>query len=54
MSLPLRRLRAATLLPALLAGETLARLRGASWETLQARVKVPRRRVYALLLRAFF
>ena len=53
-SLPLRRLRAATQLPALLAGETLARLRGATWQTLQARVKVPRRRVYALLLRAFF
>lgn len=53
-SLPLRRLRAATLLPALLADETLARLRCATWQTLQTRVKVPRRRVYALLLRAFF
>jgi len=54
MSLQLRRLRAATHLPALLAAATLVRLRGASWQTLQARVKVPRRRVYALLLRAFF
>ena len=53
LSLPERRLRAATRLPALLAAETLIRLRGATWQTLQARVKVPRRRVYALLLRAF-
>jgi farnesyl-diphosphate farnesyltransferase len=51
-TLPLRRLRAASLLPALLAAETLERLRGASWKTLEARVKVPRHRVYALLLRA--
>ncbi len=51
-SLHLRRLRAASLLPALLASATLERLRGASWATLQARVKIPRRRVYALLLRA--
>ncbi|MEI6605670.1 MAG: squalene/phytoene synthase family protein [Verrucomicrobiota bacterium] len=53
MSLPLRRLRGATHLPALLATETLARLRGATWQTLQARIKVPRHRVYMLLLRAF-
>jgi farnesyl-diphosphate farnesyltransferase len=52
LTLPSRRLRAATHLPALLAAETLALLRGASWDALQARVKVPRRRVYALLLRA--
>jgi farnesyl-diphosphate farnesyltransferase len=51
-TLPSRRLRAATLLPALLARETLGRVRGASWETLQQRVKVPRWRVYLLLLRA--
>ena len=53
-SLPSRRMRAATLLPALLAGETLGLLRGATWETLASKVKVPRRRVYALLLRAVF
>lgn len=53
-SLPSRRLRASTQLPALLAAETLGLLRGATWETLAARVKVPRRRVYALLVRAFF
>lgn len=47
-----RRLRAASVLPALLATETLDRLRGASWEALQTRLKVPRRRVYRLLLRA--
>ncbi|MCX6875159.1 MAG: squalene/phytoene synthase family protein [Verrucomicrobia bacterium] len=54
LTLPSRRLRAATQLPALLATETLARLRGATWETLSTHLKVPRRRVYALLLRAFF
>ncbi len=52
LSLPIRRLRAATQLPALLAAETLGLLRGTPWESLQARVKVPRHRVYALLLRA--
>lgn len=49
-----RRLRAATALPALLARETLERMRGADWQTLQARVKVPRARVYLALLRAGF
>ena len=53
-SLPLRRLRAASRLPGLLAGETLDLLAHATWESLQARVKVPRRRVYQLLLRAWF
>jgi farnesyl-diphosphate farnesyltransferase len=48
-----RRVRAASLLPALLAEETLDALANASRETLRARVKVPRRRVYALLWRAF-
>ena len=47
-----RRLRAASLFPALLAAETLECLRGASWESLQTRLKIPRRRVYALLFRA--
>jgi farnesyl-diphosphate farnesyltransferase len=47
-----RRLRAATVLPAMIARETLERLRGANWETLRQRVKVPRRRVYLALLRA--
>jgi farnesyl-diphosphate farnesyltransferase len=47
-----RRLRAATVLPALLAEETLDRLRGASWQDLQTRIKVPRSRVYSLMLRA--
>lgn len=49
-----RRLEAATVLPAMLARETLERLRGADWETLAARVKVPRARVYQLLLRALW
>lgn len=52
-ALPMRRLRAASVLPALLAIETLDRMRGADWRTLEARVKVPRSKVYRLLLRAF-
>jgi len=51
-SLPSRRLRAATVLPAMIARETLDRLRGATWETLQTRIKVPRARVYLALARA--
>ena len=47
-----RRLRAATALPAMLARETLERLRNASWLDLQTRVKVPRTRVYLALARA--
>lgn len=49
-----RRLEAATVLPAMLARETLERLRGADWETLAARVKIPRARVYQSLLRALW
>ncbi|MEX1049740.1 MAG: squalene/phytoene synthase family protein [Akkermansiaceae bacterium] len=49
-----RRLRAATVLPALLARKTLGSLEGASWEDLQARLKIPRRAVYQALLQAFF
>jgi len=48
-----RRLRAATVLPAMLAKETLERLRGASWQDLQTRVKVPRSKVYLALVKAF-
>lgn len=47
-----RRLRAASVLPAMLARETLDRMRGIGWETLQTRVKVPRTRVYLALMRA--
>lgn len=49
-----RRLRAASVLPALLANETLNLLSGADWQTLESRVKVPRRRVYLLLLQALW
>jgi farnesyl-diphosphate farnesyltransferase len=49
-ALALRRLRAASVLPAMLGRETLALLRGAPFQT---RVKVPRSRVYPALLRAF-
>lgn len=51
-TLPSRRLRAATVLPAMIARETLGRMRGIGWSGLQVRVKVPRRRVYQALLRA--
>lgn len=51
-TLPSRRLRAATALPALLASKTLEPMRGASWETLANRIKVPRSEVYRLLIRA--
>lgn len=47
-----RRLRAATVLPALIARKTLEPLRGASWQTLQTRVKVPRSVVYRTLVEA--
>jgi len=49
-----RRLRAATVLPALIAQKTLFAIRSATWETLQTRIKVPRSAVYRLLLRSFF
>ncbi len=48
-----RRLRVATVLPAMIARETLARLRVADWQALQRGVKVPRSRVYLAMLRAF-
>ncbi len=52
-SLRSRRLRAATVLPALIARKTLAPLRDASWEVLQHRIKVPRCAVYQSVIRAF-
>jgi len=39
-------------LPAMIASETLQRMHGADWDTLCAHVKVPRREVYMLLLKA--
>jgi farnesyl-diphosphate farnesyltransferase len=47
-----RRLRAATVLPAMLARKTLERLRNVTWTNLQTRVKVPRTQVYLALARA--
>lgn len=47
-----RRLRAASVLPALLARKTLEPLHRASWEDLQARIKVPRKVVYQCVARA--
>jgi farnesyl-diphosphate farnesyltransferase len=48
------RLRVATILPAMIALETLNQLDGTSWEALKNRVKIPRSQVYSLLLRAIF
>ncbi len=53
-SLRPRRLRAATVLPALLARKTLEPLRDATWGSLQRRIKVPRSVVYRAVVRAFF
>ena len=53
-SLRSRRLRAASVLPALVARKTLEPLRGATWEALQHRIKVPRSVVYRAVIRAFF
>jgi farnesyl-diphosphate farnesyltransferase len=47
-----RRLRAASVLPAMIARETLTLLQAAGAEAMQTRIKVPRRRVYLALLRA--
>ena len=52
-TLRLRRLRAATVLPALLARKTLEPLRGVTWEELQHRHKIPRSAVYLSLITAF-
>jgi farnesyl-diphosphate farnesyltransferase len=51
-SLPSRRLRAATVLPAMIARETLDLMRGADFETLRKRIKIGRSRVYLAMLRA--
>lgn len=49
-----RRLRAATVLPVFIARRTLQPLKDASWEQLQARIKIPRIAVYQALAQAFF
>ena len=51
-TLRLRRLRAASLLPVLLARKTLEPLRGATWVDLQRRNKIPRSAVYHSLVEA--
>ena len=52
-SLSSRRLRAASVLPAMLARETLQMLGNAGAEALRYRVKVPRSHVYLAILRSF-
>jgi farnesyl-diphosphate farnesyltransferase len=51
-TLPSGRLRAATVLPAMIARETLALTVNTDWEKLGDRVKVPRWRVYLAMMRA--
>ena len=53
-SLKGRRLRMASVLPALLAKETLTLLAMADWKALERGVKIPRRRVYSKLLESLF
>ncbi|MDP3849353.1 MAG: squalene/phytoene synthase family protein [Luteolibacter sp.] len=48
-----RRLRVASVLPAMIARETLALLRNGGPDALESSIKVPRSRVYLALLRAF-
>lgn len=52
-SLETKRLRISAALPAMIGRETIGLMSGASWETLESGVKIPRSRVYQLLLRAF-
>jgi len=49
-----RRLRAATVLPALLAEKTFDSLTDASWDDLLEKIRIPRKAVYQSLARAFF
>ena len=48
-----RRMRAATVLPAMIADKTLKFLRTTTWEALQTRTKVPRSEIYRSVVRAF-
>lgn len=49
-----RRLRLASGLPGRIARETLGMLEGVSFERLEDRIKVPRRRIYSLVVKSFF
>lgn len=51
--LAMKRLRVASVLPAMIAKETLEMLEGVTFSRLNERVKVPRRRVYAMLFQAW-
>lgn len=52
-SLHSRRLRTASILPALIARKTLYSLSGATWDALQKRIKIPRREIYHSVIQAF-
>ncbi len=45
-----RRLRTASILPALIAQETLNAMREPTWRTLEQHIKIPRSRVYSLMI----
>ena len=47
-----RRLQVASVMPAMIAKETLSLMRKASWDELRQGIKVPRSKVYAMLLKA--
>ncbi len=49
-----RRLRAATVLPALLAEKTFDSLAAATWDDLREKIKIPRIAVYQSLIKGFF
>jgi farnesyl-diphosphate farnesyltransferase len=48
-----RRLRVASVLPAMIANDTLVKLKNATWDDLVRGVKIPRSRVYSAMIRAF-
>ena len=45
-----KRLRMASSLPAMIGKETLELMEGASWDKLEAGIRIPRHRVYSLLV----
>ena len=49
-----RRLRMASVMPALLAEDTLSLMKDASWDALEKGVKIPRSRVYGNLMQSLF
>lgn len=48
--LPSKRLRMASSLPAMIGKETLDLMKGVNWDELEAGIRIPRRRVYSLMM----